>query len=158
MRGFSEKITCPSLTYEVSGWLKSYVRKMEKLSELTLLRFWLNPTLPSLHGVSVEIMFIVPLSHEIYLKLSFQLNPPQVISLAVIYSKLSSEITSITGHTTAFLINHQSINQRTNQSTKLSINQPFDRSIHHSASRLIYQSTNHSTDRPINQSLGQPTN
>ena len=139
MRGFSEKITCPSLTYEVSGWLKSYVRKMEKLSELTLLRFWLNPTLPYLHDVSVEIMLIVPLSDEIYLKLSFQLNPPQVISLAVIYSKLSSEITSITGHTTAFLINHQSINQIINQSTirpinpsfgqptNLSINQPTDR-------------------------------
>ena len=130
MRGFSEKITCPSLTYEVSGWLKSYVRKMEKLSELTLLRFWLNPTLPYLHDVSVEIMLIVPLSDEIYLKLSFQLNPPQVISLAVIYSKLSSEITSITGHTTAFLINHQSINQIINQSTI----------------------------RPINPSFGQPTN
>ena len=38
-----------------------------------------------------------------YLKLSFQLNPPQVMSEAVMYSKLSSEITSITGHTTAFL-------------------------------------------------------
>ena len=135
---------------------------MEKLSKLTLLRFWLNPTLPSLHGVSVEIMLIVPLSHEIYLKLSFQLNPPQVISLAVIYSKLSSEITSITGHTTAFLINHQSINQRTNQSTNLSINQPSIRPINliinHSASRLINQTTNHSTDRPINKSFGQPTN
>ena len=35
--GFSEKIPCPSLTYEASGWLKSYVRKIENLSELTLL-------------------------------------------------------------------------------------------------------------------------
>ena len=31
----------------------------------------------------------------------FQLNPPQVMSLAVMYSKLSSEMTSMTGHTTA---------------------------------------------------------
>ena len=35
-----------------------------------------------------------------HLKLSFQLKPPQVMSLAVMYSKLSSEITSITGQTT----------------------------------------------------------
>lgn len=38
-----------------------------------------------------------------HLKFSFQLNPPQVISEAVIYSKDSSEITSIIGHTTVFL-------------------------------------------------------
>ena len=38
------------------------------------------------------------------LKLSFQLKPPQVMSEAVMYSKVSSEMTSMTGHTTAFLI------------------------------------------------------
>ena len=36
-----------------------------------------------------------------HLKLSFQLNPPQVISEAVTYSNVSSEMTSIIGHTTA---------------------------------------------------------
>ena len=37
-----------------------------------------------------------------HLKLSFQLNPPHVMSEAVTYSKLSSEMTSMIGHTTAF--------------------------------------------------------
>ena len=60
---------------------------------------------PSLVGVpgtwsNICIMPLHSFSH--HLKLSFQLKPPQVISLAVMYSKLSSEITSITGHTTAF--------------------------------------------------------
>lgn len=36
-------------------------------------------------------------------KLSFQLNPPQVMSEAVTYSNVSSEITSMIGHTTIFL-------------------------------------------------------
>ena len=35
-----------------------------------------------------------------HLKLSFQLKPPQVISEAETYSNVSSEITSIMGHTT----------------------------------------------------------
>jgi hypothetical protein len=34
--------------------------------------------------------------------LSFQLNPPHVMSEAVTYSKVSSEMTSMMGHTTAF--------------------------------------------------------
>ena len=34
---------------------------------------------------------------------SFQLKPPQVMSEAVMYSKVSSEMTSMTGQTTAFL-------------------------------------------------------
>jgi hypothetical protein len=38
-----------------------------------------------------------------HLKFSFQLKPPHVISEAVIYSKVSSDITSIIGHTTVFL-------------------------------------------------------
>lgn len=38
-----------------------------------------------------------------HLKLSFQLKPPQVMSEAVTYSKVSSEMTSIMGHTTRVL-------------------------------------------------------
>lgn len=38
-----------------------------------------------------------------HLKFSFQLNPPQVMSEAVTYSNVSSDITSITGQTTVFL-------------------------------------------------------
>lgn len=38
-----------------------------------------------------------------HLKFNFQLNPPQVMSEAVIYSKVSSEITSMIGQTTVFL-------------------------------------------------------
>lgn len=37
-----------------------------------------------------------------HLKFNFQLNPPQVISEAVIYSNVSSDITSIIGQTTVF--------------------------------------------------------
>lgn len=43
-----------------------------------------------------------------HLKFNFQLKPPHVISEAVMYSNVSSDITSIIGHTTVFL---QSKNQ-----------------------------------------------
>ena len=36
-------------------------------------------------------------------KLSFQLKPPHVMSDAVTYSNVSSEMTSMMGHTTVFL-------------------------------------------------------
>lgn len=39
-----------------------------------------------------------------HLKFSFQLKPPQVISEAVMYSKESSDITSMIGHATVFLL------------------------------------------------------
>lgn len=45
--------------------------------------------------------FINYITH--HLKFNFQLNPPHVISDAVTYSKVSSDITSIIGHTTVFL-------------------------------------------------------
>ena len=136
MRGFSEKITCPSLTYEVSGCLKSYVRKMEKLSELTLLRFWLNPTLPSLHGVSVEIMLIVPLSWNLP-EVEFPVEPaPGHITGSYILKTFIWDN-----------INHRTHDSFPNQS---SINQPTNQPIN--------QIINQSTIRPINPSFGQPTN
>jgi hypothetical protein len=41
--------------------------------------------------------------HTYHLKFNFQLKPPHVISEAVMYSNVSSDITSIIGHTTVFL-------------------------------------------------------
>ena len=41
-------------------------------------------------------------NHAYHRKLSFQLKPPHVMSDAVTYSKVSSDITSMIGQTTAF--------------------------------------------------------
>lgn len=43
------------------------------------------------------------ITHTYHLKFNFQLKPPHVISEAVMYSNVSSDITSIIGHTTVFL-------------------------------------------------------
>jgi len=64
------------------------------------------------HPITIKIyMSYYPLSmeskekitHTYHLKFNFQLKPPHVISEAVMYSNVSSDITSIIGHTTVFL-------------------------------------------------------
>ena len=48
-------------------------------------------------------------------KFSFQLKPPHVMSDAVTYSKVSSDITSMIGQTTAFLLRAISFSKGSNQ-------------------------------------------
>ena len=53
-----------------------------------------------------------------HLKLSFQLKPPHVMSLPVMYSKVSSLMTSIIGQTTVFLSAFISDKSGSNQPAK----------------------------------------
>jgi hypothetical protein len=67
----------------------------------------LIPQLES-YGKSTDLPLYMELEKKIvnqtyHLKFNFQLKPPHVISEAVMYSNVSSDITSIIGHTTVFL-------------------------------------------------------
>ena len=82
-------------------------RRSQRLRSVTVppVHFSLGYAVPGTTRQSIKIKFhrtVKNGSH--HRKLSFQLKPPHVMSEAVTYSKVSSEMTSIIGHTTVFLI------------------------------------------------------